>query len=236
MPSDALQLLLKHQITLQKAQSDQKIDDNLVEVFNRWLLSPTADEAKNILRKYPQLLSATVENMHVGLARRQQSEAGRAHILLKRLLLLRRCREVGADQAFEELASGGIGKLPSEAIAGFTVSSDELQSLHEALAARDLARANSLVAASPSLWAFVKLPDTVRSLVKMETMEDTEEFIERHPELVHPMADNILENIASAQTNDAAKTLLEGFRFILARCRQVDVFRAILEARVKFNF
>jgi hypothetical protein len=76
------------------------------EVFSAWINSPTVDEAKDILKRHAELLHPKVDSLHYALAKEQPQEVARQHILLKRLLLLQRCREIGIDAAFEELARG----------------------------------------------------------------------------------------------------------------------------------
>ena len=199
------------------------------EVFMAWINAATLEAAKDILRQHPELLDPKVDAMHDELANDQRYDYGRAHILRKRLPLLQRSREVGIDEAFAESARGDL-RLPGEPNQGFDIPIATLQLYQTALAEKDAQRMKDLEASCPVLATFLKLPDTVTLLANTRTPEDTLQMLQTQPELLHPTADKIFADLADHQSNEAAWKKVQGFRIIIARCREFGIFLANVRA------
>jgi hypothetical protein len=197
--------------------------------FMEWINAKSPDDARVLLTRHPELLHPNVDLVHYRLADDQEQEGARAHILLKRLPLLRRARDVGIDAAFDDYAAG---RIPiSVSVPEFEVPKSVLAEHSDAIRSGDVARQHKIVASSPELAACLKLPDTMELLLRTRFPAETKKVIDEHPELYLPIVDKLFETLVRTQPTDAARRRVESLRAVLARARDVGADRALVEAR-----
>jgi hypothetical protein len=182
-----------------------------VEVLGLWLFSPTPEVAKEVVLTFPEVLDPKMEAMHYLCAKGEPDESLRRDILVNKLLILRRCKEIGIEAAFNELKAKKLG-----------VRTKPLPVFH--------------ASGSVERRVLEKVEEAVKKFVNANTAEETETIFDSHPELQHPSADLFLEEFAAEQPNNSAKTRVEAARIILAYSKKFTIFRAILEARAALRF
>ena len=78
------------------------------------------------------------------------------------------------------------------------------------------------------------LPQTLYALLGTSSVRETEGVLERHPELLHPVVDGMLD-IAADGEPDAVRARVSSFKTLIHRAREVGVARAVLEAAIAWN-
>jgi hypothetical protein len=86
----------------------------------------------------------------------------------------------------------------------------------------------------PGPDALKSLPDTLISFLDVETPRETEAMLEAHPELLHPVVDQLLDIIVEGK-DENVRARVESFRSIIHRAREVGAIRAVLEAAIAWN-
>jgi hypothetical protein len=181
------------------------------EVVEAWLYSPTPSAAMQVLLGFPEMLNPRVEAMHYEWANSEPDESVRRDILVNKLLILCRCKEIGIEAAFDEFEAKKLGlrtKPPPSYDASESVELPVLSKVEEAL----------------------------KKFVNADTAAETEAIYESHPELQHPSADLFLVEFAAEQPNESARKRVEAARIILAYSKKFTVFRAVLEARARLRY
>ena len=181
------------------------------KVWEAWIDSPTPGAAMEVLTSYPELLDPKVEAMHYALAKAEPEEVNRRDILVNKLLVVRRSREIGIEATFIEYAARKLG-VRSAPLPAY----DQSESREPAVLA--------------------KVEEAVMRLVNADTAEESEAVIEGHLELQHRAADLLLAEFAAEQPNESARKRVEAARIILANSKRFTVFRAVLEARAKLRY
>ncbi len=64
---------------------------------------------------------------------------------------------------------------------------------------------------------------------------ESQRILEADPELLSPEADALLQKLAAAQQNENARKMVEQYRDLLARCREVGIAPAFAELQKKRN-
>lgn len=197
------------------------------ELMAEWFNASTLEEARDTLKRHPELLHPNVEELHYRMADDVDlHELTRAHIIRNRLPLWRRCRNVGVDAAFDELARGGPPADDAAETPLFEVTPEELGLFRAALDEGDSGRIQRLLDSSPELKAFSELPETALTLVRAASPLEAMQILQSHPELLIPTGDMVLARLAASQANEAARRTVETFRLIVARCRESGILLA----------
>src|SRR5262249_27760135 len=149
------------------------------EVLEAWFYSATPGAAKKVLLGNPEMLNHRVLAMHLERAKAEPDEVMRRDILVNKLLLLYRCKEIGIEEAFNEYEAGKLG-----------VRSNPLPAYN--------------ACGSSERAVLAKVQEAVKKLMNANT-EEYEAILESLPELQHPAADFFLAEFASQQPNESAK-------------------------------
>jgi len=203
---------------------------SLLKTLQEFLSSDIGFESRRFLKKHPELLSAEVDSFLVKLtddAQRQGHEEAR-RIFEKHRVLLRRCREVGIAEAFDEMGVFDDGPLPEYFSSSFPIH-----------------RINSILDLKPiKFLEFVGRLPSKRQEVIREVMaqahatgrseEEIWALIDAHPEVQGflreielSMMETALESvIPDSRPSNELETLVNKLRF-LARPEDMT-YRAIL--------
>lgn len=202
-------------------------------IFEAWFAAPTLEVARKILLEHRgKFLHPLMDKFIYAMALEQADDRVAAQMVMLRLPIIQRCREVGIDIAFEEAATGALPPpcLPDRM---FSLSADALQQCERALDAGDRKRCDELAAKSPELDAVMSLNAAVGRLVTAQTPSLAQWILHTHPELMHPIADRFFADTAAAQVSEAARKRVELIRGLAARCREVGLFRAVAELNLR---
>src|SRR5436853_2688138 len=69
----------------------------------------------------------------------------------------------------------------------------------------------------------------VIDFIQAPTWEESKRFLESHRELLQPGIDVLLQELAVQQENDRTRESIEGYRLLLARCRDMESDAAFVE-------
>lgn len=218
----------------------------LVQLLN----VPNWREKQRIVEQHSELLDQQVINLLENGHRIHESkgESQRAKALAEHVAVLRRCREVGIEQAFADKITDD---LPEEMRAFFRALEEFPLEQREALErefVEIITRSHTVDEMLASLSKHAELrhvleriseniipPPIIQAFdefVRAKTWEDSRHVLNQHPELLGDDAENMLERLIQGtkalRGENAAHSYIE-YRNLLYRCREVGVEQAFAE-------
>lgn len=212
----------------------------LASCVREFLQSKTWIEAQNLVEENPVLLSDEADRLlgHI-IESHGDSEEDVAYVEEHRALL-RNCRELGVEQAFDEKTGalpeemrrliGALSELPDEqrrAVEKVLTEVDDYEDVEAALEERpDLAPILDRI-----LHQTVEagLSQHLRAFVQAETCSQAGEVLALHPGLLSDEALSMLQDLIGDSEEGEERRLLEERYLFLRRCRQVGVSEALKE-------
>ena len=73
------------------------------------------------------------------------------------------------------------------------------------------------------------LLEVIIDFINAPRWEESKHFLESHPELLQPVIDELLQDLATQQEQDDARKMVEGYRLLLAQCRDKGIDVAFAE-------
>ncbi|HEU4322911.1 MAG TPA: tetratricopeptide repeat protein [Roseiflexaceae bacterium] len=70
---------------------------------------------------------------------------------------------------------------------------------------------------------------SLREFIELQTWDESQAFLEEHPELLSPTADSLLKKLAADQNDDRPREMMEIHRKLLVRCRDIGIEAAFKE-------